>query len=483
MSQKDFRGKKVNIIDGDVLARVVTDLSCGKVIAAEIDASHFWMPYTDTHPMHAIEYPENFPECCSYHKGLGKEVKQWFDKFPNCCTNHSKLSAAKWFDKNNYSDIVQKILFQVFHTVSFIKNRIDSEDWYEDITDYIDYNVDSFGQLPTGFGPPVGLEIYLQNLRHCVKDSFTRKYEFDKVKSNRLLEFIDSYYSTKGDSRTSLNDLLTTYGNWLAAFPFEIEYFATHKKYYSENAPLLDGKTSFNKYTRAFKIKLQTKSSLIAFLIETTKKLLKGIDTTSLLRTGKITDTDKYKIDLIFENHRLDQTKRLLEYSVQEKKYVDILRTWLSAEKNMFSEIEPLLNKIRSEKPESAPAQIVGKPVFKATSLSDIHKYLADHFDESQRDLLIVLLKTGNDAKEKLVFKDSGKRLGYAFKILKENDIITSCTKQDLEAWVIRNFQYVHGQKVKDFSPDYIEKCISRNEKPPKNSLFEIEKGLLVLRN
>jgi hypothetical protein len=98
---------------------------------------------------------------------------------------------------------------------------------------------------------------------------------------------------------------------------------------------------------------------------------------------------------------------------------------------------------------------------------------------EQQQDLQQLVLN-GTDANGLLYFKDNGNRLADAFKQLWEHSLIIGCQKQDLETFLIGNFQYRFRDKMKTFTPDYAEKCISRNDNPCKNPLIKIEAGKVV---
>jgi len=129
-------------------------------------------------------------------------------------------------------------------------------------------------------------------------------------------------------------------------------------------------------------------------------------------------------------------------------------------------------DKLKSEK-------ISARPIFKTEILQTIFNILKDFFSVEQRAQLKEILKSGDSAEKELIFLDNGNRLADAFKQLYQASMINGCEKKELEKWIIRNFKYRHLQKAKAYTPDYIEKCISRNYYPCKNPLFEIKNGII----
>jgi hypothetical protein len=127
--------------------------------------------------------------------------------------------------------------------------------------------------------------------------------------------------------------------------------------------------------------------------------------------------------------------------------------------------------------------QITIKPTFKTEAIEPLYNILKGYFQPNEQRELKQILLTGNDTKKPLLFMSNGNRLADVFKKLIEHEFITVCHKQDLQKWITKNFVFKHLKQKKAFTPDYIEKCISRNYYPCKKPLFEIEKGEIVKAN
>lgn len=313
------------------------DLSCGKISILKITSEDILIPYFEIGPPDGFNLPENFPECCEFHKGLIRDANDFYNKFPNCCEYHKNLHSKPWFKKENYSNVALKVVHQLEYVEFHISNHIDNPEWYKEITDYIEYNYYSFGQFPDGHGPAFGLSQFLDNLKRLINETNI----VPKKKVPILLTYIDAFYRPKKDTIRDLNILEDTYKRWLKAFPFELSFFGDLKESFSKRLPISNGESSYNPYLGVSKFQLFTETELIKILIQTTKDLLKQIDNIKLFKEGLITDIEKQKLELILEEQRIRQSKLLDSYSKNELTYIKLLKNWLKNEKSYFQDITP----------------------------------------------------------------------------------------------------------------------------------------------
>src|SRR5690606_37846623 len=124
-----------------------------------ISSKDFFIHEYETQPIDGFASPEGFPNCCAYHKGLYQSAKATLDNFPMCCEAHRRLIDQPWFDKLNYAYVPDKVLNTVAYTDHCIQACINTEVWFKEITAYISVTVDSYGQFPHDFGPPLGLSL------------------------------------------------------------------------------------------------------------------------------------------------------------------------------------------------------------------------------------------------------------------------------------------------------------------------------------
>lgn len=311
----------------------------------EIDAEHFTLSAFETKPIEGYEAPTNketgeqFPNCCPFHKSVFEWAESWFSKFPNCCDQHKAMVSKWWYNKVNYSGIAEKIVKQLSYTEHHISERINIDDWYKDVTDYIEYNVSSFGH------PAIGLHLYLSSVQHYIKNT---KSEIPKIKRQVLIEFIETYYNSPIDidktNKTDLNVLYSTYQKWFKVFPFEISFFSTLKPHFEKQLPILNGKPETNKYTGLAKVKMHTKGSLIDVLLNLTNNLLTQINTTTLYEKGLLTEPQKIKLELVLNERKMKLKQGYVNSSKdEEQRYRKILKEWFTDEKRFIDEVTPIV--------------------------------------------------------------------------------------------------------------------------------------------
>lgn len=329
----------IDIIDS---VKFVKDLKTKSFV--EIDGEHIWSLGYDTKPFDdEYEPPENFPNCCGYHKSIVEHTEEWLRRFPDCCESHKKLKTKYWFKKDNYKLLPSKVVNELSYTENFIARNLDSDLWYKNITDYIEYSIESFGV------PNIGGDRYLANLEHWLKNTEPTDFELPENKRKKLLEFIEKLNNPGKKVNTDLNILHTTFQKWLKTFP-DLPFFKKLKDQLKGKMPfnLLLYEPNHNRYTGLTKAKIRTQSELIEILINSTKNLLGAIDTPKLFLNGLISDKVKYQIDLLNEQHKVKQNQLLVDYSKNEVKYVKIIKKWLKNEKSFLEELQPLIKNYNS---------------------------------------------------------------------------------------------------------------------------------------
>ena len=103
--------------------KFISDIENQKFI--EIPGSDIWDSGYSIAPHHEYTQPEDFPNCCEYHKNILSNLTEWFDSFPNCCDNHKTLLTKNWFKKELYADIPIKVVTSISYTSSFINQNIE----------------------------------------------------------------------------------------------------------------------------------------------------------------------------------------------------------------------------------------------------------------------------------------------------------------------------------------------------------------------
>ncbi|XRE41968.1 hypothetical protein ACIVBQ_000172 [Tenacibaculum discolor] len=309
----------------------------------QIPASDIWDLGYSTKPYHDYKQPEGFPNCCNYHKEILSNLNEWFDSFPNCCDKHKDLLKKKWFKKEIYVNIPNKVVNSVSFTNSFIEHSIQKDSWYKEITDYIDYSIDSFGV------PNVGVERYFSAVKYWTKNSLVIPKEIE-WKRNQLLDYFDSLIEGKVKKNTDLNLLNSTFQNWIKFIP-EIPLFNNIKIAYKGKLPmnlfLYDGE--YNRFTGLTKFKSRTQSELIEILFNHTRKILSQLTSENIYKSLNITDKEKYEVQIVADKHKIEQLLLLENFSKKELKYIKVLKKWLKNEKEFIGGLKPIFDKITEQ--------------------------------------------------------------------------------------------------------------------------------------
>lgn len=287
----------------------------------------------DIKPIDGFAFKPNYPHCCEFHKQVEADAIKWFNEFPDCCEEHKKLKDSKLgFRKDMYDYAVQKILHQLAYSEFVIEQRINNDDWLQDIIDYLEYNFMSFGQ------PNVGYDIYENALQGYIKG-------VDYIPEDKKAILLNVFnYNQNGnkqstsENNTDIKKLIGIYQRWLALFPFTLPFFKNVKSLFENNYPIIDKTIGVNRYTSIAKSKLISEEKLVLFLFSQTRDLLKAINTIDFYQQASIDDSKKIKLGLLSENHRVVQESLFEDFSKGEKKYLKIIKQWLKNEKIYFKE-------------------------------------------------------------------------------------------------------------------------------------------------
>ncbi len=322
-------------------------------------------PTTGEHDFNTCE------NCQNIRKELIKRLTEKFNGteqkqgFPFCCSHHSNLTKVKEFNRASFVSVPEMVADKIIYTNQHIINNHENENYYKDITDYIDYTVESFGQMPNSCGEP----LYLGDYFFYVTDLLTQNTEISKERKNRLLEFLEAHQTPPTKNKnTDLNILLGTYQKWLKTFPFDISFFAELKPHFEKQLPILNGKPETNKYTGIAKAKMHTKSSLIDVLLNLTNNLLTQINTTTLYEKGLLTEPQKIKLELVLNERKMKLKQGYVNSSKdEEQRYRKILKEWFADEKRFIDEVTPIV--------KALPPQPIVKSPFSVLEWATIFYY------------------------------------------------------------------------------------------------------------
>ncbi len=327
------------IISAAGLAAMQGKLRQGKTAA--VDADEFAILPFEVKPIDGYQTRENFPNCCDFHRQVQNETERLDREFPTCCEPHKMLLTADWFNLNEFADGGQRARKALAYTEFVIENRRTTLDWYEDITDYLEYCLHSFGALPKKYGGAPGAGAYFSFIYHYIKDSNS----LGKEKVDRLLKYLDSYSAPKERSEIpDLNQLIDTYTRWLKEFPYTISFFQHLKEKLTKvPPPILSENPVRNRYLNTVKAKLLSVKELCDFLTDMTKDLLGAINASEIVSKQTTAETMRDTFALLNEELKINTAITLKRYSQQEMPYATMLRDWLRCHKEYFRDIAKLM--------------------------------------------------------------------------------------------------------------------------------------------
>lgn len=313
-----------------------------------IPAENIYEKGYDTEPHCEYEKPIDFPNCCENHRNSLKNLLDWYERFPDCCDSHRMLIQKKWFSKDKYSHIVDKILLQTEYTTNFILKNIDSKEWYKNITNYIEYIFESFGI------PNVGATQYFSSIEYYISNNDELYTADNKWKRTQLIEFLNTYklIGKESDKKTTdINLLQSTFQKWVKALP-EILVFGDLKRLFTNKFPLnlYMRDPQHNQFTGLTKFKIRSKNELIEILVKQTQLTLEYLSSQNTYISGNESEKEKYELSILIEQHNLEQKKLLNSFSKKETVYVKILKKWLSNEKEFIGKVKPILSKENQKK-------------------------------------------------------------------------------------------------------------------------------------
>jgi len=317
---------------------------CGKQIMWEINANGAYeipfetMSTKGEHDFNTCEECQKFLTFSINEFTALFEGKRERKAFPFCCEKHIELISYKGVSVTDYLKVPEWTAKKIIYTRQHIINNIEKENYYEEITDYIDYTIDSFGQTPNNSEP-----LFLSSYFDEIILGLEKDTDIPKEKKGKILEYFKSF-NTPTENKTDLNILIATYEKWFKIFPWEISFFINLKPQF-EKPYILKSKLIPNKYSDKVLLKPHTKDSLIELLLNITNTLLTQINGFSLYEKGLLTDPQKIKLDLVLNERRMKLQQGYIDNSTDEStRYRHILKAWFVDEKKFINEIMSTLS-------------------------------------------------------------------------------------------------------------------------------------------
>jgi len=302
--------------------------------------------YKEPYEIVKLKYKNhNLENCDGCKTGYEKTInifQEKFKSFPNCCEEHKKLTNESWFDIRGFREIPKLYSNKLYYSWHHILNFIEDENWEVEIIDFLEHVLKSFGSFPIGYGEPLYLSSYIDDLTRIVNT-----IEDNKERKDVIINYLRNYGKPKNVKKnTDLNILIGIYSKWYKTFPFELSYFNHLKTQFSKNLPLFENPRN-NKYTGLTTFTAISKAQLFNYLITITNKILLEINTETLIDKGLVLDLSNTKLELIRQQRKQKIKKGYVSQSRDEGiRYRKMLKEWLKDEINFIDKIKPLITKV-----------------------------------------------------------------------------------------------------------------------------------------
>jgi hypothetical protein len=390
-------------------------------------------PVISTITEHNIDTCEG---CKTHHQLLIDEVAKKLDEFPNCCKNHSNLTTFKEFRKSDFVDSPLQNANKIMFSYSHIIHNLDDDNWYDEITNYIEYCIESYGSVPPNCGIPFELGNYFSGLLHLLKHIdgtlISDKVDNDElaVRFKVIVTYLKTYFENHEKNAKNLEKLMGIYNDWYKLFPFELEYFKHLKSGYNGKMPFFVGE-KFNKYLNIKTSILHSKVSLIKSLTTITEEIITTINGLKLYQAGKLSNFNAIDLQLILEHRKMELT----QITQSKDPFYKILSKWFIGEKRFISEITPKLNNEVGE-----DRQYGDRP-----NRTDIAFYL--HYMQVTNSLKLTNPFPSGAAYDEIekTFKKNGKNIQHVYNLISNN------SEKRLAASKIRNISYVITEMLASF--------------------------------
>lgn len=386
---------------------------------------------------------EDCADCLKGRDFLAEQMKERNKLFPLCCDEHSNLTKVRQFNFKDFEGEHIEIATKIYYAYNHIINVLDKENWFEDISNYIKYVIESLGCFPSKCGAPYEISNYFNYLEKILKkvEGSITSTVVSKKELNRRYKIVINYVHSFMEENPKKNEerdarlLLDYYDKWFKIFPFELSYFSHLKKKYKSQYPILESQPKYNPYLNMYIGKVNTKEKFVKGLLNTTHNILSKINALELYEKGELTNADKIALELIIQNRKLQLKETGSTYDGRHSAYIKALKKWFKDEQKFIKDIKPYLKEV--------PAQNIGDN--SRPNRTDI-AYCIYYLSGTKELKLNAPFPSGEAWKEigERYFKNS-KNVEYMY------NIITAKKDERLKKSKIKNIEYVIDNMLNEY--------------------------------
>jgi len=328
----------------------------------KLTAAHFQV-FRSPNPIESVKGSHSLESCngCKEtHAYLIGFLKDGVDDFPNCCDKHKKLLNLSGFDKTKFEGIEKQLADKVMFCFHHFVNHLDGDDWFIEATDYYEYFLHSFGNMPKGHGEPfkMGFGIHaIEKLLRVYLDHYNGELSHLEVQTrvNRLIEIVKQSAKVEDFEPFDINVLTNTYEDWLKVFPFELSIFNHLEEKFKNIFPLLTGEKRYNKYLKSEFHIAHSKESLSSALFQITQSIIKSLNALKQFEKDELSEPEKRKLELIISQREMELAEISVYKTGSRPEYIRLLKKWFKGEKRFIDEITPILKEAEKKAKSNRP--------------------------------------------------------------------------------------------------------------------------------
>jgi len=307
----------------------------------KIEGGTFFLHPFKSIPLQGFNSDNSFQNSELFLNSISERANKWFEKFPDCCDSHKQLSEIGNFDKKKFDFIPDQILNNIKYFGYALEIFIDKDGGMNEIKDYLDYLIQSFGS------PNIGGHIFESNVKHFIENGSLTDKDFTDDQRIELLQHFEPQKTPVDLDERDLESLYVIFQKWIDAIP-NIGKFKEMKSQYTGKVPLnifaLESKT--NKYTGTTLLKPRSKSELLEFLMNLTSDIL-------IISKNQVSKENYNKKEFIIiaeERLRIKQNILLSKSTNElESNYLTLIEQWLSMVIEFYQTINQVLQESNSE--------------------------------------------------------------------------------------------------------------------------------------
>lgn len=272
---------------------------------------------------------------------ISSMASNWFEKFPDCCDTHREVAKLGNFDKTKFEFIPSQILNNVKYFGHSLETFLGEENGMEEIKDYLDYLIESFGR------PNIGGHLFEKIVKHFIENGTVDNKEFNDDQRLELLTHLEPINPPSDLNERDLDSLYTAFQKWLDAMP-NVGEFKELKESLKGKIPmnifLIEPK--HNKYLGLSFFKTRSRDELLKFLLEMTNDIL-NLSKVEI----KKENYDKDKLIIAAEERLRIKQDKLFESgnSDLEISYLNLVENWLSMVIEFYQVISQAIEETNSK--------------------------------------------------------------------------------------------------------------------------------------